>query len=259
MKPIFAVILTTLIVNFVSSQLNCKTKTDETGSTKTCYHKNGKPSTIEFWDSKQREGNMKGYNTEGQELFNYGLRSFAGHASVYLSYYPNGQVKKAEYSSMPDGGIQSYRYIHEFDELGNQTQYMDLSMPDGHPTLHVQMDTSGFRTKQKIEKKQEVVECATPYVTVYELVNDTKKPVKITMKAQWNMWVQLKDTTFTLQPKQTLVTDSVILANIFLIQDQGYLPELVTSKNKKPKFNIFLAQPLEAKTRKVYSWHVVGK
>lgn len=78
---------------------------------------------------------MVGYNNRGKEIIHYDLRRFAGHASVYLEYYGNGQISKAEYSSAPDGGIQFWHKIHYFDEQGNPTSFMDLSQPDGYPRL----------------------------------------------------------------------------------------------------------------------------
>jgi YD repeat-containing protein len=237
-------------------QLNTKTKTNEDGSTTTTsYHKNGRPSTIETWDKDHRWGNLQGLNSEQKEIFNYGLRKVGGHASVYLSYYSNGQVKKAEFSSMPDGGIQWERYIHEFDELGNQTAYMDLSMNTGRETLFVD-DTLKTKKPVVVIQKPEVIECSILLITNYQLVNETEKVVIVTMKANANQYLAFSDTTITLQPKQTFRFNSSTMAQIFLPEDAFEVKE-IKGKRKKEKYKFLIAQPVEEKNFMTYSWHIL--
>lgn len=140
-----------LLCNYCYAQLNCKTKKDAASNIiKTCYHNNGKISVMEVWDKERRSGRMIGYNNKGKEIINYDLRRFAGHSSVYLEYYNNGQIKKAEYRSAPDGGIQFWHIIHNFDSQGNQTEYYDLSQPDGHPVLMPKFKDSLLRFMNEI-------------------------------------------------------------------------------------------------------------
>jgi antitoxin component YwqK of YwqJK toxin-antitoxin module len=101
------------------------------------YHSNKKISTEARWDKDMRFGKFKCFDAKGKLLFEYGLRKIAGHASVWAEYYKNGQVRKATLTSAPDGGIQYYHEEYTFDENGNQTSYIDLSMPDGRPVLTV--------------------------------------------------------------------------------------------------------------------------
>lgn len=259
MKPVslFIVFLSIIQLNF--GQLNTKTKTNEDGGTTiTSYHKNGKASVVEVWDKEKRWGSMKGYNNEGKELFSYDLRKFAGHASVYLSYYANGQVKKAEYSSMPDGGIQWYRYIHEFDETGNQTSYIDLSMPDGHPTtLTTYKDTTGTNKPIVEIKKPELVERSTPYITEFTLVNETKKTVTLTIKAKDNLSIQLKDTVVTLKPHQSILFNST--THTKFLPETCFEPQTKTGKQKKERYKFLFGKPSEEKNTRTYTWHVLGK
>ena len=90
-----------------------------------------------MWEDNGREGTMTCYNAAGKQILFHYLRHFAGHASVYLDYYTNGQVKKAEYSSAPDGGIQFWHIIYYFDEAGKETSRTDMSEPNGHPVLRM--------------------------------------------------------------------------------------------------------------------------
>ena len=258
-KRIFTCILL-VIYNLAFTQLNCKIYSIENQSTnKTCYHKNGKISTQEIWDKDQRTGTMKCYTNTGKEIISYDLRRFAGHASVYLDYYPNGQIKKVEYSSAPDGGIQFYHTIYKFDEVGTQIDFQDFSQPDGHPRLFKLYDTNRqYQTVVKPTiKKQEAITCAIPYITSFELLNETKHKVNILLKAQNNLWIQLKDTTVTLKPKQTIKVKSVMLAQMFLKDDESYKLEIVGSKKEKLKYKIIAAQSEETKQTKTYKWHII--
>lgn len=124
-------ILFLLLQTPLFAQFNCKTAKQVDGSeVKKCFHKNGKVSTIETWDKNKRSGNIKGFNKQGKELFSYSLRHYGGHASVLLTWYPNGQVKSVFYSDAPDGGIQYYHSTRQFDEVGNQTSFTEDSYDD---------------------------------------------------------------------------------------------------------------------------------
>lgn len=244
-----------------SAQFNCKTTGRDNGDqVKTCYHKTGEPSTIETWDKDKRWGTLAAFNHQGKQLFKYDLRSFAGHSSVYLQYYPNGQVKRAEYSSAPDGGIQFWQIIHVFDESGNQTEFYDLSQPDGYPVIITTPDTSRRPYTTKTETfKQEIVTCATPFITVFEISNETNRKVKVKMNPQSNLYTQLQDTTIVLLPFQSVVVDSVILAEMFLKWEVAYKPELYLNPGKKAKQKIILSAPVEMPNKRKYTWYVIGR
>ncbi len=242
----------------VSAQLLCKTKTLVNDTiVKTCFHLNKKASSIEIWDRDHRWGNMIGFNNQGIEIFNYGLRSFAGHASVYLTYYPNGQVKKAEYRSAPDGGIQFYHIIHDFDEQGKQTNYVDLSQPDGHPRLIEIYNPKEKPTTPKIEKLPEVIQCAIPYKSVYKVKNRSGKSVLVLMKAKANQWVKMPDTLLKLKANQEALAHSIIMAEKHLEGNMCYEPILINKKGGKSKFKIISAEPDIQSTTKTYFWYVV--
>lgn len=245
----------------IFAQLHCKEiKLADGGSEKKCFHKNGRLSTIEYWDAQRRSGKMTGYSNQGVEIFIYGLRRFAGHSSVYLSYYENGQVKKAEYSSAPDGGIQFWRIIHYFDENGNQTALQDFSQPDGRPALHVTFDTSRY---YKQEPKKEILQNNTkPAVpdchTEFVLINESKALISILCKAKTGNIYAATDTIIQLFPKQRLTFYSKSLAEKF-IHEALYLPELAMGKKKNNKFKVIPAVPVEGDNKKTYTWHVIKK
>jgi hypothetical protein len=90
------------------------------------HHKfpNGKTSTI-CVIKDDRDGYAKAFNFKGEEIYMRHIRRYAGHASVYFTHHPNGMVKKAEYSSHPDAGIQWYRSYTYFDENGNITSQIE--------------------------------------------------------------------------------------------------------------------------------------
>jgi hypothetical protein len=134
----YLLFLSILFSQICFAQQNCTTTTDvQKNSIKKCLHENGNVSTIETWDKEKRTGSLKAFDKNGKELFNYGLRTFAGHASVFLIYYKNGQVSKAEYTSAPDAGIQHYHEISRYDVDGVRTSFEDLSEPDGYPRISI--------------------------------------------------------------------------------------------------------------------------
>lgn len=200
------------------------------------------------------------YNNQGKEIINYDLRRFGGHASVYLDYYANGQISKAEYSSAPDGGIQFWRKIHYFDEEGNQTGFTDLSQPDGHPVLRRNIEERyNYNTPPPAPKNDSSAICAVIHVTNWQVVNETKSPVKVLLKAQHNMYVQLKDTMFTIKPKQSISTKNIILAHGYLKETEGYSIEITGSERTKQYVKIMAAPPTEAMQQKTYHWRIISR
>jgi hypothetical protein len=117
------------------------------------HHKfpNGKTSTISVIIDN-RDGYAKAYNLKGQVIYERTIRRYAGHASVYFQHHPNGMVKKAEYSSHPDGGIQWYRTYTYFDEQGNITSEIEDNW-DTRVTVqpHFRPDTTHVHKPQPVK------------------------------------------------------------------------------------------------------------
>jgi hypothetical protein len=251
MKLFFVTIL--IICGHVSNaQLNCKTKQLPTGIETSCLHANGKTSTLETWDTDKRWGKLKAYTNSGKELFSYELRKVGGHASVYLSYHTNGQVKKAEYSSAPDGGIQFYNIISEYDEAGNQTRYTDLSQPDGRPRV------PSLRQEEPVVYKQQVVKEGARTVTAFKIINATKYPVSVQLRTPpGSHYLPSKTTMLDVKPKQQIALDSIVLTDKFLKETEIYVLEVVKNQKKRKGIKSILASPVESVVRKEYTWYLL--
>lgn len=84
------------------------------------YHSNRQLSTKEVvLNNEQVWGYAKAFDVTGKLIYSMQTRSVAGHASVSFSYFPNGAVRMAHFTSHPDGGIQWGDIKHFFDEKGN--------------------------------------------------------------------------------------------------------------------------------------------
>jgi hypothetical protein len=252
------IIILYILPFFLNAQLNCKTgKNTEGGKTNTCFHKNGKKSTFETWDNRNMSGDIYGYNSLGAEIFHYDLRTFAGHASVKIGYFSNGQVSDLYYSSAPDGGIQFYRHRHKFDEQGKQTEYSNESYPNGFPSVMIYIPDSLIKKEQTVIKKPEIVLCSTPLLTEFIVINETSKKVKIILRAQKNNFIQLNDILVELLPNEEKIIDSRLMAEKFLTQENSYILEFVKVKNLK--FKSIIALPKEVGNKKSYYWHLISK
>lgn len=175
---IFVVFLILLQSLPVSAQLKCKTTNQADGSTiKQCFHQNGQISTLESWDKDKRFGNIKGYTNQGKELFSHGLRNVGGHASVSLTYFPNGQLEKVYFSDAPDGGIQFYNSTTRFDEKGNQTEFSETKYPH-ELELEIQIPDTIKRRKPVVEINRELEKPAGKRID-FRIVNKTKSKQKV--------------------------------------------------------------------------------
>jgi hypothetical protein len=200
------------------------------------HHKfpNGKTSTICVIQDN-REGYAKAYNLKGEEIYHRYIRRFAGHASVHFTHHPNGMVKKAEYSSHPDGGIQWYRSYTHFDEQGNITSEIEDNW-DTRVTIptHFRPDSTHFQTPQPVNPpvpnplapdinpqpvqpqtvpnpiptKPETVQCASIHKNRTEFVNHSKHTLLLSVSHQG------KDTIVVLKPGKVYVGPTYISAEI---------------------------------------------
>lgn len=256
--------ITLVFSNPACCQLSSQTLHTDTGTIVHSYHSNGKVSTTEFWDNEKRWGRMTGFDSQGKELFDYFLRRFAGHSSVYLHYYPNGQVKKAEYSSAPDGGIQFYKIIHHFDETGVQTAYWDLSQPDGRPVVFYHQEKRDEKPAPipLIEKPVEkvVMTCATPFMTVFNIANETNRKITVNLISVQNLWkIMPPHCNVTIPPKTTIAVDSVILAERFLSMEEAYRLEVLQSRKNRNSIKIINGFSSQTGSKKEFTWHVIRK
>ncbi len=102
-----------------------KTATTDTGTVTLHFFVGGGISTKAWTDTTGRWGRCRAYNKHGAVIYEQQTRNVGGHATVWFRYHPNGGISRAEYSTMPDGGIQWYRSITTFDTAGNQTGFWE--------------------------------------------------------------------------------------------------------------------------------------
>jgi len=260
-----AICLTMLLsIPFIAwSQLNCRTSTNREGKTTTCHHTNGQPSTIEFWDNDTRWGSIKGYDNKGIELFSYGLRRIGGHASANISYHSNGQVRKVNFTSQPDGGIQYWNIVHEFNEKGEQTYFADLSMPDGRPVLYIHREQPDPPVPPQEIPVQVVPEpniCAVPYLSVFSMINHSKKPVTVKLTAVPNEWVSFSDKEpLTILPGDTLEIYRVTLAEMHIDPNDVFRCEFVQKRRNRKIPILIKAQPEINKNAMYWHWHILER
>ena len=101
------------------------------------YYSSGELASLEVQFSEQsspdhrfREALVEVYNKKKLLVYRAYRRKFAGHASVHLTYHPNGGVKSIRYSSAPDAGIQWYKEYYELDEEGEVRAHRKQSHDD---------------------------------------------------------------------------------------------------------------------------------
>jgi hypothetical protein len=232
----------------------CQNITSENGNEKLCFHANGQVSTKEMWDNNHYWGKFVMYKNDGKEILHYELRRVGGHASVYPTYHANGQVHKLEFSSAPDGGIQFYNYFHAFDEAGNQTEYVDLSRPDGYPTTIIKSPDFQKETEETYVVNQKKIEKKT---TNFFIHNEARKSIKIKLIAQKNTLFQFKNKEITIKPKSTQLIDSVQLSSMFLDQKITYEVEIIDKK--KNKYKLILEEKVENADIRNYNWYLFEK
>lgn len=122
-----------------------------------CFHKNGKVSTEEFHNTASdymSQGYAKAFNKEGKEIYAETTSRSGLISSVHFTYYESGAVKKAEYSSHPDAGIQWYRKMTEFDEEGNITNVVELSDDMTTTTVLTLPDTAYHRIEKERDQRE---------------------------------------------------------------------------------------------------------
>lgn len=174
--------------------------------------KNGKVSTSECFDTDNRWGRARAFNSAGKEIYNKELRRIGGHSSVEFSYYNNGAVKKAHWSSAPDGGIQWYRTTTYFSEDGKITSEIDDSYDKG-PGTFIRNPGPGYTKHEKPKvnpKPATTVECAVIYSSEFWFTNTTRYTVEVDATRNNN-----DHFTITLKPRETLKGGYMIGAERF--------------------------------------------
>jgi hypothetical protein len=238
----------------LSAQLHCLTRQGSDGESETsCHHENGTLSTIETWDRENRWGHITGFNAAGVQLFHYELRRIAGHATVQLAYYPNGQVKDLHFSSAPDGGIQRYSEDCAFDPTGALIQCTKEQYP--HELILV---PTPLPDERFTPRPPEVMICAIPCLSVYEIVNTTRKKIKVHLNATPHLMVSRKSREVEIKNGKRMAVDSVLMANLFFPLNDIYQIS-AKSKRRKGSVRIIHDEEILSDTRRVYRVYIVNE
>lgn len=168
----------------LSAQLNCKTINTAEGETTTCYHANGKKSTVIFQAQKQQRWYvLKIYDNTGKEIYSKEYGNKWGSSGVDLKYYKNGQVESVRYHMQPDGGIQHYDVKTLFSEMGEFLRDEDFSLD----RTGILQKGPGYiepikPTMKELEKKSPA-ECA-PVQTQFDfyIINNTSDEIVVTTR-----------------------------------------------------------------------------
>lgn len=168
----------------LKAQLNCKTILNGELSTTSCFHANGKLSTItKKLSSSPHWYLVKIYNSLGQELYSREYGQKWGSSGVTLKYHDNGQVKSVQYTMQPDGGIQRTDVTTFYTENGAFEREEDRSWGrNGMPEITVPVEWSlKSPVVSPTEKTPAIVECAPVQMPFdFYIINHTSNPLKIT-------------------------------------------------------------------------------
>ncbi|MCO6481261.1 MAG: hypothetical protein J5I62_00560 [Flavobacteriales bacterium] len=138
----------------------------------------GELSSKEWTDKDGRWGRSWAYDRQGHVIYEQQTRRFAGHASVDFRYHPNGAVSRADYSTMPDGGIQWYKSTTTFDENGKQTGFSEEGWDNYGPIRPhaVRPSTPSYEQREVYEQQM--------FKSEYLVVADRRCHVGLQPKAQ---------------------------------------------------------------------------
>ncbi len=203
---------------------------------RTYFRNSKKVSTTQCYDANDRWGRAQAFDKAGKQIYEWELRRIAGHSSVQFSYYDDGAVKKAEWSSAPDGGIQWYRSTTLFDEDGRVTSETKDSYDDGPGTQPYLPGTTRKTlvtpTPPPPPSTPTVATCAVIYSSEFWFVNETPYTVEVAATRNNN-----EHSTVTLKPKQRM--------------KGGYMPGAERFEDPS-QFYKFSVRPVKAGVRKKF-------
>ncbi|MFN9391925.1 MAG: hypothetical protein ACK505_09085 [Flavobacteriales bacterium] len=221
-------------------------------SERICWHSNGSPSTQEWWDASHQWGRFTAYDSRGLQLLDLELRNVAGHARVQLSYHANGQVQQVGYSSSPDGGIQRISQEYHFSELGVLTSTREENYP-------FQVIPLNEPWEDEISSSEESAACGAISLSVYEVVNTTRRRVwiKLDPRGGGAMFAP-PSRMLLLKPGATAVVDSVLMAGVHLPADQVFRYRAEPFRGKRA-IEVISEQAADRGSRRVYRLCIVEK
>ncbi|MCB0773310.1 MAG: hypothetical protein KDB93_08040 [Flavobacteriales bacterium] len=150
--------------------------TNDSGSFVLHRFTTGQISSREWMDLDNRWGRSWAYDRQGHVIYEQQTRRIAGHATVDFRYHPNGAVSRADYSTMPDGGIQWYESTTTFDENGKQTGFTEQGQDDHGPVPGPTVPGAPKHYPKEIVQEQRL------FTNEYFVVNGYRKPVRLKLQ-----------------------------------------------------------------------------
>lgn len=246
----FLILLFLAAFSRLTAQYRCSNHTVNAKLVSTCLHRNGTTSTREEWDADKRNGNLKIFNKSGVLLLDLNLRNYAGHASAQLSYHPNGQVSKVEYSSAPDAGIQFYKARYRYDEEGQQTEKWE----EEHP-YRLTIEPHFQKPDAPQRKDSPAAKCASPCFSVFDIRNLSSKKTRLWVSAKPNLYVSGKSREISLKAGETKRLDSLVYAERYLEPDQLY--EMVLGEESAKKHRLVQVLPRQSGQTRYYLFLII--
>lgn len=229
----------------------------QTNKCKRTYYKNSKKMASEHcYDADERWGVARAYDQQGNVIYEKNLRKIAGHSSVSFDYYPNGAVRRAEWSDAPDAGIQWYRSITTFDERGKVINESKTGW-DERPSTYLKREQETVTTPQPTIPKQETVTCAVLYKNEMWVNNTTPYNVTITTTRKG----QPTETQQTLVPSKTSKQVGTLILAQQHDEPSKYYELKASTNNKKVRIKVLAAEkePLSVNTETTRYYYELWK
>lgn len=125
-----------------------------------------------------RTGKVEVFSRKGELVFEGYRRSFAGHASVDLSFHPSGGVSTIKVSEAPDGGIQWYKAEYTLDPDGTIVNKWET----GHDDRTYFPSPSTKIRHEEVPNAPSPNTCAVPVGAKLVVYNRSSKAIEVRLK-----------------------------------------------------------------------------
>lgn len=160
-------------------------------------------------------GDAFAYDKSGKVIYHNDIRRVAGIASVKFTYHKNGVIRKAEYYSAPDGGIQWQRVETYFNENGVKLR----EIKDSHD-----------RMNQLLDSPSEQVFCSPIHKNEVFVKNDLNQKLLVTI-------IDSDTTVVDIMPGDVKLVKSYISAEI--TQPPSHFMKIIfTIKKRRSLFKL---------------------
>lgn len=237
----------------LSAQGKESTVKTDTGTVVLHYFTTGQLSSKAWMDTDNRWGHSWAYTKQGKVIFDRQTRRIGGHASVDFRYHPNGAVSRADYSTMPDGGIQWYKSTTTFDTVGGQAGFSEQGWDNEGP-LHPGI----------VKPERTVPKPASPTKTVREQHLFTNEYFVVARK---NCRVQLRPKQTSPAAKNvdaTLLKGDTLRGGMYSLGERfdpplGQVDIKATNRRGKPKYKVLRTDSVQVSAEHRRWYMIVGR